>query len=61
MTGDANLLPDAMSEADLPDIPVFVLNDAELAAASARVTHDIETVTLVLTIGFGVGGAWITP
>lgn len=59
MRGDASLVPDAMKLAAMPDVPLFVLNDAELAAVSARHEFDLIKPALVLTIGFGVGGALI--
>ncbi len=37
-----------------------ILNDAELAAAAAAPDVPDDVVTLVLTIGFGVGGALLT-
>jgi hypothetical protein len=61
MKGDVALIPDAMRLAGMPDVPLFVLNDAELAAVSARQEFDLVNPTLVLTIGFGVGGAMIQP
>lgn len=59
MNGDRSLLADAMLQAGMPAIPLFVLNDAELAAVSARHEFEIVPPALVLTIGFGVGGALI--
>ncbi|MEW6159657.1 MAG: hypothetical protein AB1813_19685, partial [Verrucomicrobiota bacterium] len=43
--------------------PVFLLNDAELAAWSARYDPRVssEKKTLVLTLGFGVGAALLLP
>ena len=56
--GDDRLIPTILAEAGLQDVPALLLNDAELAAASAaldpRCAHG---TTLVLTLGFGVGGA----
>ncbi len=57
MSGDALLLPDAVAAAGLGDTGILVLNDAELAAQSARLTARVQAGTLVLTIGFGVGAA----
>lgn len=59
MEGDVDLIPDAMEAAGMPAGPLFVLNDAELAAVSARHEFDLVKPALVLTIGFGVGGALI--
>jgi len=59
MTGDVHLIPDAMKLAGMPEASLFVLNDAELAAVSARHEFDLIKPALVLTIGFGVGGALI--
>lgn len=59
MNGDVTLLPDAMRMAGMPEAPLFVLNDAEMAAVSALQTSNILRPTLVLTLGFGVGGALI--
>lgn len=61
MEGDIHLIPDAMKLAGMPEVPLFVLNDAELAAVSAQAEFDLPGPTLVLTIGFGVGGAFIRP
>jgi hypothetical protein len=61
MKGDVALIPDAMKQAGMPDVPLFVLNDAELAAVSARHELDLMPPALVLTLGFGVGGAMIQP
>jgi hypothetical protein len=61
MKGDQMLLPDALKLAGLAGIPLFVLNDAELAAFSAlsdaRLTGFRKI--LVLTLGFGIGAALI--
>ena len=57
MAGDALLLPDVVAAAGLGDTGILVLNDAELAAHSARLTARVQAGTLVLTIGFGVGAA----
>jgi hypothetical protein len=59
LEGDETLVRDACRRAGLEDIPILVLNDAEMAAVSARVSAGIpslETV-LVLTLGSGLGGA----
>lgn len=63
MDGDATLVTDCLRSAGLGDIPVLLLNDAELAAASARLCDAVprQGKTLVLTLGFGVGGAVLLP
>lgn len=64
MAGDAALLPDAMRLAGMPPVPLWVLNDAELAAYSAMqepAGAATQVSTLVLTLGFGVGAALIRP
>ena len=57
MAGDALLLPDVVAAAGLGDTGILVLNDAELAAISARLAAPVQAGTLVLTLGFGVGAA----
>jgi hypothetical protein len=57
----ARLVPDALLEAGLGHVPCVLLNDAELAALSARTVTPPEATTLVLTLGFGVGGALLLP
>ncbi|MES2597566.1 MAG: hypothetical protein V4662_19620 [Verrucomicrobiota bacterium] len=59
MKGDSALIPDAMQLAGMPDVPLFVLNDAELAAVSAQHEFALMKPALLLTLGFGVGGAMI--
>jgi hypothetical protein len=61
MKGDSTLLPDALQLAGLPDLPLFVLNDAELAALTARLDERLAGFrkVLVLTLGFGIGAALI--
>ncbi|WP_369414450.1 ROK family protein [Corallococcus soli] len=58
--GAASFVPDILARAGLPEAggPVFVLNDAELAAESAR--RDARVTgqrVLCLSLGFGPGGA----
>ena len=58
--GASSLVPDILASAGLPEHggPVLVLNDAELAAESAR--HDLRITVpkvLCLSLGFGPGGA----
>ena len=61
MGGDCTLLPDALEMAGLPDLPLLVLNDAELAALSAISDERLARFrkVLVLTLGFGIGAALI--
>jgi hypothetical protein len=61
MSGDRALLPDALEMAGLAGLPLFVLNDAELAALSARLDARLDGFrkVLVLTLGFGIGAALI--
>ena len=60
MKDDISLLPDALALAGLHRTAVLTLNDAELAAVSARLHPLLRPPTLVLTIGFGVGAALIS-
>jgi hypothetical protein len=61
MKQDRTLLPDALALAGLSGTPLLMLNDAELAAFSAR--QDPRLVQfrkiLVLTLGFGIGAALV--
>ena len=61
MRGAQTLLPEALEMAGLPDLPLFVLNDAELAAFTARADPRLAQYrkVLVLTLGFGIGAALI--
>lgn len=59
MGGDADLVRDVMKMAGMPELSAFVLNDAELAAVSARHEFALVKPALVLTLGFGVGGALV--
>jgi hypothetical protein len=61
MQGDRTLLPDVLQLAGLAGLPLFVLNDAELAALSARLDERLAGFrkVLVLTLGFGIGAALI--
>jgi len=54
-------LPEAMELAGLAGVPLFVLNDAELAALSALTDPRLAGFrkVLVLTLGFGIGAALI--
>ena len=61
MKRDRALLPDALALAGLSHIPLLMLNDAELAAFGARTEPRLARFRkiLVLTLGFGIGGALI--
>jgi hypothetical protein len=61
MKHDRALLPDALAFAGLSDVPVLALNDAELAAFSARQDPRLARYRkiLVLTLGFGIGAALV--
>jgi hypothetical protein len=61
MKDDLMLLPEALQLAGLAGLPLFVLNDAELAALSARLDARLAGFrkVLVLTLGFGIGAALI--
>lgn len=62
LQGDVAFVPDVLARAGWCPDRVLVLNDAELAAVAAGLdprTHG--TPTLVLTLGFGVGGALRLP
>ena len=63
MAGDATLVRDTLEMAGLTDVPVWLLNDAELAAESARMhpAVDAQKRTLVITLGFGLGAALLLP
>ena len=61
--GATSLIPNLLARAGLPERggPVLVLNDAELAAESAR--HDLRITghkVLCLSLGFGPGGALLS-
>lgn len=53
------LVPSFLARAGLADREVLLLNDAELAGHSALA--DSEGAELVLTFGFGIGGAVVLP
>jgi hypothetical protein len=62
LRGDAALVPDVLAAAGWARARVLVLNDAELAAVAAKLDPRTRgTLTLVLTLGFGVGGALRLP
>ena len=62
MRGARTLLPEAMAMAGLADLPLLVINDAELAALSARLDVRLAGYRkiLVLTLGFGIGVALVS-
>ncbi|MET0286901.1 MAG: hypothetical protein ABW352_20635 [Polyangiales bacterium] len=55
--GDPRLIADLLALAGLDDVPTRVLNDAELAAVAAQQLCGPHT--LVLTLGLGLGGAYL--
>ena len=63
LEGDAAFVEDVLHLAGLGGWTALVLNDAELAAASARRSPHVpaDRTTLVLTLGFGVGAALLLP
>jgi len=62
LQGDADFVPDVLTAAGWHPTRVLVLNDAELAAVAASLDlRTRDTLTLVLTLGFGVGGALLLP
>lgn len=62
LEGDPTFVPELIESAGWRPRQLWVLNDAELAAAAARLDPRIRhTLTLVLTLGFGVGGALLRP
>ena len=56
--GDGSLVQDLLRTARLQHVPCLVLNDAELAAASVALNAGVDA-TLVLTVGLGVGAAYL--
>jgi hypothetical protein len=62
LQGDTGLVPDALAAVGWRPDHVLVLNDAELAAVAAGLDPRTRgTLTLVLTLGFGVGAALRLP
>lgn len=59
--GYAALLPDTLVCANIKPKMVGVLNDAELASASAGLLPAAAGKTLVITLGFGLGAALLSP
>ena len=59
---DDDFIPDMLARARWCPDTVWVLNDAELAAAAARQDPRTRGIsTLVLTLGFGIGAAVLLP
>ena len=61
---DTTLIPEVLTMAGLADVDVsvLVLNDAELAAAgvaASSASWSGDAATLVLTVGMGLGAAWL--
>lgn len=54
--GDA-IVPEILAAAGLAEVPTVLINDAELAAVGVAARGPITAPTLVLTVGFGIGGA----
>lgn len=54
--GDA-IVHEMLAAAGLAEVPTVLINDAELAAVGVAARGPIEVPTLVLTVGFGIGGA----
>ena len=61
LQGDRDLVAAVLARAGIPGARAALLNDAELAALSARRVVPAEATALVLTIGFGIGGALLLP
>lgn len=55
------IVPEFLAAAGLAGVPTFICNDAELAAIGVAARAPVAATTLVLTIGFGVGGALVRP
>ena len=51
------IVSEVLAAAGLADTPTWLLNDAELAAIGVAERAPVREPTLVLTIGYGVGGA----
>ena len=61
LQGDRDLAAEVLARAGIPGARVVLLNDAELAALSAQRVVPADATALVLTIGFGIGGALLLP
>lgn len=61
LRGYREMIPETLKLAGLSNVPSFVLNDAELAAFSARADPRLAGFRkiLVLTLGFGIGAALV--
>ena len=61
LRGYRDFVPDVVKSAGLSDVPAYVLNDAELAAFRARANSELAAFQkiLILTVGFGIGGALV--
>ena len=55
------IVPEILAVSGLAAVPTLLLNDAELAALGVAERGPVEDATLVLTVGFGVGGALLRP
>jgi hypothetical protein len=51
------IVPEILAAAGLAEVPTVLINDAELAAVGVAERGPITAPTLVLTVGFGIGGA----
>ncbi len=61
LQGDGDLAGEVLARAGIPGARVVLLNDAELVALSAKRVVPERSTALVLTIGFGIGGALLLP
>lgn len=55
------IVAEFLAAAGLAGLPGVLLNDAELAAIGVAERGPIAAPTLVLTVGFGIGGALVLP
>jgi len=55
------IVAELLAAAGLAGLPGVLLNDAELAAIGVAERGPIAAPTLVLTVGFGIGGALVLP
>lgn len=51
------IVPEILAAAGLAGVPTLLLNDAELAALGVAARPPITAPALVITVGFGIGGA----
>jgi hypothetical protein len=61
LQGDRDLVAAVLARAGIPEARAVLLNDGELAALSAKRVVPAAATALVLTIGFGIGGALLLP